>query len=102
MATAETIEVEHSVTVEVGVGMLRQSQEIEMAEEATNVSQVGMDCLALRWMSSAFTSTVPRRALAGAVITGEFPGSKMTDVLDSYEEELAARRASPALTKLSH
>ena len=41
LATIVTVEVEISVTVEVGTGMLRQSQALEIAEEATDVSQVG-------------------------------------------------------------
>ena len=42
------MEVETLITVEVGVGMLRQSQALEMAEEATDVSHVGVDGSALR------------------------------------------------------
>ena len=85
VVTVTTVEDETLVTVDVGVGMLRQSQALEMAEEATDVSQVGIGGLALRWMisgtASALTSTGPRRTLAGAVVAGGFPGSKMTEVL---------------------
>lgn len=48
MATVATVEIESLVTVEVGVGIFRQSQALEMAEEATDVSQVGIGGLALR------------------------------------------------------
>lgn len=84
VVTVTTVEDETLVTVDVGVGILRQSQALEMAEEATDVSQVGIGGLALRWMisgtASALTSTGPRRTLAGAVVAGGFPGSKMTEV----------------------
>lgn len=46
--TIATVEVETLVTVEVGVGMLRQSQALEISEEATDGSQVGIGGLALR------------------------------------------------------
>ena len=42
VATTATVEVEIWFTVEVGVGMLRQSQALEMAVGATDVSQVGI------------------------------------------------------------
>lgn len=48
VATFTIVEVETLVTVEVGVGMLRQSQALEMAEEATDVSHMGIDGLTLR------------------------------------------------------
>ena len=48
MATVATVDVEILVTVEVGVGMLRHSHALEMAEEATDVSQVGVGGLTLR------------------------------------------------------
>ena len=48
VATTVTVEVEVWVMVDVGVGMLRQSQAPEMAEEATDVSQVGICGLASR------------------------------------------------------
>ena len=48
VATKATVEVEIWFTVDVGVGMLRQSQALEMAEEATDVSQVGVCGLASR------------------------------------------------------
>ena len=37
-----TIEVETSVTVEVGIRIPRQSQALEMAEDTADVSQVGI------------------------------------------------------------
>ena len=89
VTTLETVEVETLVTVEVGVGMLRQSQALEMAEEATDFSQGGISGLALRSMSSgaasALTSIGPRRALAGTVVAGGFPGSKIAEVLSLIE-----------------
>lgn len=48
VTTVATAEVETLVTVEVGVGMLRQSQALEMAEDATDVSQIGIAGLASR------------------------------------------------------
>ena len=42
LVTIVTVEVEIRFIVDVGVGMLRQSQALEMAEEATDVSQVGI------------------------------------------------------------
>ena len=48
VATAATVEVETWLMDEVAVGILRQSQALEMAEEATDVSQVGICGLASR------------------------------------------------------
>ena len=48
VATTVTVEVEVRVVMSVGVGMLRQSQALEMAEEPANVSEVGTGGLALR------------------------------------------------------
>ena len=83
-----TVDVEIWLMVDVGVGMLRQSQALEMAEEATDVSQVGICGLASRSMTSATafacTLTDPRRARAGAVVAGGLPGTKMTDVLPLF------------------
>ena len=42
LVTMVTVEVEIWFIVDVGFGMLRQSQALEMAEEATDVSQVGI------------------------------------------------------------
>ena len=85
VATSTIVDVETLVTVEVGVGMLRQSQALEMAEEATDVSHVGIGGLALRRLISGADSmsTGPRRARVCAVAAGGFPGSKMTEVLAS-------------------
>ena len=48
VATTATVEVDICLMVDVGVGMLRQSQALEMEEEATDVSQVGICGLASR------------------------------------------------------
>lgn len=48
VATVTAVEVETLVMVETGVGILRQSQALEIADEATDVSHVGIDGLALR------------------------------------------------------
>ena len=48
VATTATVEVEIWFMVDVGVGTLRQSQALEMAEEATDVSQAGICGLASR------------------------------------------------------
>lgn len=92
--------------VEVGVGILRQSQALEMAEEATDVSQLGIGGSALRRMiskaPSALASIGPRRARAGAVVVGGFPDSKITEVLPlinsmscMVEERLRHLRSRP-------
>ena len=85
VVTTVTVEVETEAIVEVGIGMLRQSHALEMAEVATAVSQVGIDCVALRrrisGTASALTSTGPRRIRIGAVVAEGFPGSKITEVL---------------------
>lgn len=83
VATVTTVDVETLITVEAGVGILRQSQALEMAEEATDVSHVGTGGLALRgrFHGSAFASAGPRRARACTIAAGGFPGSKITEVL---------------------
>lgn len=85
VVTVVTVEVETEVIVEVGVGTLRQSHALEMAEVATAVNQVGIGGLALRRRisdtESALTPTGPRRIRTGAVVAGGFPGSKITEVL---------------------
>ena len=48
VATVATVEVENLVTVEVGVGMLRQSQALEISDKATDGSHEGIGGLALR------------------------------------------------------
>ena len=48
VAITATVEVEIWFMVDVGVGIPRQSQALEMAEEATDVSQVGVCGLASR------------------------------------------------------
>ena len=54
--------------------MLRQSQALEMAEEATDVSQVGVP-------ESASSARGARRARAAFVVAGGFPGLKIAEVL---------------------
>ena len=48
VATVPTVEVETFVTVEVGLGMFRQSQALEISDEATEDSHVGIGGLELR------------------------------------------------------
>ena len=48
VVTTATVKVEIWFMVDVGIGMLRQSQALEMAEEATDVSHVGTFGLASR------------------------------------------------------
>ncbi len=48
VATIPTVEVETFVTMEVGVGMFRQSQALENSDEATDGSHVGIGGLELR------------------------------------------------------
>lgn len=83
VATVTTVEIEPFVTAEIGVGILRQSQALEIAEEATAVNHVGIDGLALGWIipGTASESNDPRRARACAVVVVGFPGSKMIEVL---------------------
>ena len=86
--------------------MLRQSQALEMAEEATDVSQVGIGGWTLRSLTSrtmsALISSGSRRARALLVVAVGFPGKKTTEVQPLVSTELSSGRAPQALTKLFH
>lgn len=69
-----TVKVDDFVSVVVGVGILRQSQALEMAEEARDVSQVGV-------ATSASSARGALRARTAFKVAGGFPRLKIGEVL---------------------